>query len=200
MSARRMGEALTILEDAVSALVRGGVVVIPTDTVYGLAAKADNDEAVDRIYELKGRPRDKALQVLVPDVTWLDRLGHPSDEVRVLAECFWPGPLTIVMPTDADTTVGLRMPDHPLALEVLEGAGAVAATSANRSGEETPSDAASIRELFGDGVDVYVDGGTIEGVVSTVVDMTGPEPLVVREGALTADEITRALGGRFEAG
>jgi len=189
-----MGKALTIVEDAVAALARGGVVVIPTDTVYGLAAKADHDVAVDRIYALKGRPREKALQLLVPDVSWLDRLGRPSEAVRALAERFWPGPLTIVVPGHTDEAVGLRMPDNPLALDVLASAGAVAATSANRSGAETPRDAASIRELFGEGVDVYVDGGTIVGLASTVVDMTGAEPRVLREGAVTADEITRALG------
>lgn len=189
-----MGKALTIVEDAVAALARGGVVVIPTDTVYGLAAKAGHDVAVNRIYALKGRPREKALQLLVPDVSWLDRLGRPSEAVRVLAERFWPGPLTIVVPGHTDEAVGLRMPDHPLALDVLASAGAVAATSANRSGAETPRDAASIRELFGEGVDVYVDGGTIDGLASTVVDMTGAEPRVLREGAVTADEITRALG------
>jgi L-threonylcarbamoyladenylate synthase len=194
-----VGEALTTVEEAVAALVRGGVVVIPTDTVYGLAAKADNAEAVERIYELKGRPREKALQLLVPDLTWLDRFGHPSAAARTLAERFWPGPLTIVVPGDAGDTVGLRMPDHPLALEVLKVAGAVAATSANRSGEQTPRDLGSIREVFADAVDVYLDGGVIDGTASTVVDMTGAEPLVLREGALTVDEITRALGGRFEA-
>lgn len=189
-----MGEALTIIDDAVAALARGGVVVIPTDTVYGLAAKADSDEAVDRIYELKGRPREKALQLLVPRAGWLDRLGHASDEARRLAEHFWPGPLTIVVPGIGGDPVGLRVPDHPLALEVLEGVGAVAATSANHSGEDTPSDAASIRALFGDGVDVYIDGGTIDGAASTVVDMTGAEPVVLRRGAVTTDEITSVLG------
>lgn len=189
-----MGEVLTVVEEAVAALVHGGVVVMPTDTVYGLAAKADLDEAVDRIYELKGRPRSKALQLLVPGVSWIDRVGRPSDGACILAERFWPGPLTIVVPTAAGDTVGVRMPAHPLALEVLRGVGALAATSANRSGEETIGDLAAIRALFRDGVDVYLNGGAIDGLASTVVDMTWAEPRVIREGAVSADEITRALG------
>ncbi len=179
--------------------------MIPTDTVYGLAARADHTDAIDRIYRLKGRPSGKSLQLLVPDVTWIDRVGRPSENARVLAARFWPGPLTIVVPANEDSgpfgdTVGLRVPAHPLALEVLERAGAVAATSANRSGQQTPNNVASIRELFGDDVDVYIDGGTVDGVGSTVVDMTGAEPLVVREGAISRDDILHALGWRFEAG
>ena len=173
--------------------------MIPTDTVYGLAAGAEHAEAVERIYSLKDRPSDKSLQLLVPDGEWLERLGMPSADARLLARRYWPGPLTIVVPS-ASGTIGLRVPANGLALKLLRRTGPLAATSANRSGEQTPSDVESIRELFGDTVDVYVDGGVIDGVASTVVDTTGPEIVVVREGAVSASEIMRALECGFEAG
>ncbi len=203
-----MGEALSVVDDAVSALDRGGVIVIPTDTVYGLAARADRDAAVRRIAELKGRPLDKAVQMLIPDVTWLETLGQPTDAARILAGRFWPGPLTIVVKASpeapavpvAEGTIGLRVPAHPLALEILRRSGPVAASSANLTGRPTPSDIAGVKRLFGDEVDVYVDGGEVAGDASTVVDMTRDRPVIVREGALSAAEIDEAAKGRFEHG
>lgn len=207
-----MGAPLSAIDEAAEAVARGCVVVVPTDTVYGLAADAGNANAVDRIFALKGRPSDKALQLLVPAADWLERLGTPSNDARLLARRYWPGPLTIIVPASAQApdsmtsegTVGLRVPAHPLTIELLHRTGPLAATSANRSGEVTPHDVASIRPLFGDGVDVYVDGGRIEGTASTVVDATGSEIVIVREGAVPASEIMReimcALEFGFEAG
>ena len=194
-----MGDALTDVERAAAALASGGVVVIPTDTVYGLAARADDAAAIDRIYALKARSRDKELQLLIPDVGWLDRLSRPSAAARRLAERFWPGPLTIILSgLQEESRVGLRVPAHAVALDLLGRVGAVAATSANRSGEPTPADVAAIRDLFGNAVDVYLDGGTIAGAASTVVDLTGAEPEIVREGNISAADIAHALEGRFE--
>lgn len=184
------------VERAAQALAGGGVVVVPTDTVYGLAACADDADAIDRIYELKARPRDKELQLLIPDAGWLDRLARPSSAARRVAERFWPGPLTIIVPAvDGDAPVGVRVPAHPIALDLLARVGAVAATSANRSGEPTPRDIGAIRELFGDGVDLYLDGGAITGAASTVVDLTGTDPEIIREGDVTRAAIERVLEG-----
>ena len=194
-----MGAALSGIDEAAEAIARGGVVVLPTDTVYGLAADADRPEAIQRIFALKRRPVDKSLQLLVPGEEWLERLGTPSGDARLLARRYWPGPLTIVIQSESGT-VGLRVPANELTLELLRKTGPLAATSANRSGAETPSNIESIRELFGDEVDVYVDGGRIEGRASTVVDATGSEVGIVREGVVPASEIARALECGFEAG
>lgn len=203
-----MGAALNAIDEAAEAISRGGVVVLPTDTVYGLAADAASAEAVDRIFALKGRPSDKSLQLLVPAENWLERLGKPSEGARLLARRYWPGPLTIIVRASAqapvqvisESTIGLRVPAHQLTAELLRRTGPLAATSANRSGEATPQDVESIRSIFGDGVDVYIDGGRIEGTASTVVDASGSEIVIVREGGVSAAEITRALEFGFEAG
>lgn len=203
-----MGQGLTGIDEAVAAVRRGGLVVIPTETVYGLAADAARPHAVARIFELKGRESSKALQVLVPGAEWLEEWAQPGTEARALAAAFWPGPLTLVVRAGprapaavvSDGTIGLRVPGHPSALEVLRRTGPLAASSANRSGEATPPDVEAIVGLFGSDVDAYVDGGRIEGPASTVVDVSSGVPVVAREGAVSGAEIERALGGRFEAG
>lgn len=194
------------MDEAVAAaarsLDRGGVIVLPTDTVYGLAARADDARAVERIYELKGRDSDKPLQVLVSGSQWPSELAEASAAAQRLARAFWPGPLTIVVTAAAsapahlvsDRGIGLRAPDHPAALALARASGPLAATSANHSGEPTPSTIEAIRDLFGSSVDVYVDGGTIDGAASTVVDLTGAEPLIVREGAITSQALKNAIG------
>jgi L-threonylcarbamoyladenylate synthase len=202
-----VGKALSA-NVAVAALGNGGVIVIPTDTVYGLAARADLDHAVRRITELKGRPQGRPFQVLIPGSDWIDRLGEPTDDARLLAARFWPGPLTIVVRARsdappapvADGTIGLRHPAHAGALEILDRSGPLAASSANRTGEPTPSTIDEVRRSFGDGVDVYVDGGKVAGDASTVVDATGPRALILREGSISAAEIDDVTGSRFERG
>ncbi|MGH2689867.1 MAG: L-threonylcarbamoyladenylate synthase [Actinomycetota bacterium] len=187
------------LEEAVRALRRGGLVVIPTDTVYGLAAPAGDADAARRIFALKGRDEGKPLQILIPDARSMSELARPSRSAVLLAERFWPGPLTLVVPAKAGGTVGLRVPGHPLALELLAATGPVSATSANRSGEPTPADIGSIRTHFGAAVDVYVDGGHVDGLPSTVVDVTGPGVVVLREGAVPRADIEGAAGGPIGA-
>ena len=190
------------------AIKRGRIVALPTETVYGLAVAAHNRDAVDRIYELKGRDWDRPLQVLLPKDERLNRWSGPNRAATVLAERFWPGPLTLVVRAwmgvpkflTREGTVGLRVPRHPIALELLDRAGPLAATSANKSGELPIADVAHMEEAFGDAVAVYLDGGHIVGLASTVVDVTGARPRVQREGAIPADEITTALSkAQFEA-
>ena len=197
------------VDAAVDALDRGDVVVIPTETVYGLAARLDRPAAIEKIFALKERAAEKVLQVLVFDATWLAKLGEPSSgAIRVATGC-WPGPLTLVVraregvPAAATRggTVGIRVPDHPLARAVIGRAGPLAASSANLAGRPTPPRPDEIRTLFGDRVAVYLDGGEIAAGGSTVLDVSGGEPRLVREGPLPFAHV-RALyaGSRFERG
>jgi tRNA threonylcarbamoyl adenosine modification protein (Sua5/YciO/YrdC/YwlC family) len=191
-----------VVDDAVAALDRGDVVVLPTETVYGLAARVDRPEAIEKIFELKGRSAEKVLQVLVPDATWLERVGDPSGAARRLADEFWPGPLTLVVRAKPDTpavvmkdgAVGVRVPDNATTRSILARIGPVAASSANIAGEPTPDNIDAIRELFGDGVAVYIDGGTIRGSGSTVVDVSSGEMKLIREGPLTFDRVKSVAG------
>lgn len=189
---------------AVRALARGGVVVVPTDTVYGVAARPDIAEATARLFEVKDRPRGLTLPVLVADRAAAERAGMLELPARRLAERFWPGPLTLVVPrTPASAgwdlgedreTIGLRIPDHDRTRALLADSGPLAVTSANRSGEPTPPDCEGVRAALGEAVEVYVcDDPRPAGPPSTVLDMTGPEPRVLREGALDRRTLLAAL-------
>ncbi|MEX0873833.1 MAG: L-threonylcarbamoyladenylate synthase [Actinomycetota bacterium] len=192
---------MTDIDAAVGALDCGEVIVLPTETVYGLAARADLEEAVGKIFELKGRSRDQVLQILLPDATSLASWAGPNDAASDLAARFWPGPLTLVVAARASVpsfltaagTVGLRVPSHRVALDVLERSGPLAATSANVAGEQPLADVTHLRATFGDRVSVYIDVGRIEGDASTVVDVTGADPVVLREGAIAFADVTSAL-------
>lgn len=195
------------IEEAARVLAAGGLVVFPTDTVYGIGAAVDQPEAVARLYVAKGRPLDRPIPVLIADLGQLERLASVvTESVRRLAERFWPGALTIVMPAQPwlppeivrDTgAVGLRMPDHPVALAVLRAAGgAVATTSANRSGEREACTVEEAIAALGETVDLYLDGGrTPGGIPSTVVEVRDGEIRVLRRGALDPAEIERLLRG-----
>ena len=177
---------------------------MPTETVYGLAVRPYAD-GVAKIFEIKRRPREKSVQLLVPDTTWLERLAVPTAEAAALADAFWPGPLTLVLPASAqapgavvaDGTIGVRVPNHPIALEVLRRVGPLAASSANLSGEPAPTTADDIRSIFGDLVDAYLDGGTIVGTGSTVVDLTRSAIRVLREGPISIADVKSAVEGRL---
>lgn len=185
-------------------LGKGGVGIIPTDTVYGLAASALDREAVLRLLDIKGRAPDKPLPVHVSSAGEADTLafaGRPPGDV--LMEAFWPGPLTLVMerrpgvdiPLQPPDTVGLRVPDHRFCLEVLRRAGCLVVPSANLTGRPPPSLPADIAEEIMDRVDFMVDGGRCPGgVPSTVVDLTDGLR-VLREGAIPAEEILDVAGG-----
>jgi len=191
---------------AIEILRAGGLVAFPTETVYGLGADATNPSGVQRIFEAKGRPSTNPLIVHVADeatargyaATW------PPSAAR-LAQKFWPGPLTLVVmkgraivsaTTAGRDTVGLRAPDHPLALELLRGFdGAVAAPSANRSMRISPTTAAHVREELGGRVDLILDGGPCRvGIESTVLDLSGMTPTILRPGTITQAQIEVEIG------
>lgn len=202
-------ELLTGMRLARTALGRGDLVVMPTDTVYGLAADAFNPAAVQRLLDAKGRTRQSPPPVLVPGIPTLDALAaEVPDEVRALVAEFWPGALTVILAAQPSLswdlgetrgTVALRMPDHPLTRELLSETGPLAVSSANLTGEPAATTAAAAERMLGDWVAVYLDGGPSGTVPSTIVDATGlsaPEGRlrIVREGAIPADEIRRVVG------
>ena len=199
---------------AALAVQRGQLVVFPTDTVYGVGADAFDPASVRRLLAAKGRGRDMPPPVLVSAATTLDALavGVPS-YARALIEELWPGPLTIVcrqQPSlqwdlgDTRGTVAVRMPDHPVALEVLARTGPLAVSSANLTGKDAATDADEAEAMLGDAVEVLLDGGPTPGSVpSTIVDATGDRPRLLRLGAVPVeriDEVVAPLGVRVEDG
>ncbi len=191
---------------AAELLRAGELVAIPTETVYGLGADASNPAAVAKIFAAKGRPADHPLIVHIPDATHLDRWAREvPEEARLLAAAFWPGPLTMILKRQPDVpdavtggqdTVGLRIPNHPLALELLrEFDGGIAAPSANRFGRISPTTAQHVRDDLGGAVAMVLDGGPCQiGIESTIVDLTGRRAVILRPGMLSAAEIGRVLG------
>ena len=191
---------------AVAALRAGDLIHLPTETVYGLAARADDPAAVIKVFEAKGRPRFNPLIVHVGDIALAEAIGVFDDRVRALVQAFWPGPLTLVVPV-RDTgmacdlaragldSVALRMPKHDMALQVLHGAGVgVVAPSANRSGRPSPTTHADAVEETGTAVAVALDGGACPvGVESTVVSLLD-EARYLRAGAVTREEIAAIVG------
>ena len=193
------------LEEARRALLAGDLVAFPTETVYGLGADATNPRAVAGIFEAKGRPGDNPLIVHVSSLEEAEALGAFDDRARLLADRFWPGPLTLVVEADPRIpeevraglpTVAIRMPRHPLALDLIRRTGVpVAAPSANRSGRPSPTDAASVREDLEGRVAVILDGGPTEvGLESTVVDVTGDRVVLLRPGGLPAEALEAICG------
>jgi len=199
--------------NAVAVLISGGLVAFPTETVYGLGADACNELAVERIYSVKGRPADHPLIVHVASI---DALGEWAAEVPAyaisLARDYWPGPMTLVVPrselagdfvTGGQDTVGVRIPNHPVALGLLEafakaGGKGVAAPSANRFGNVSPTTAQAVSDELSDYLamsDVILDGGACAvGVESTIIDCTGDVPKILRPGAITEEMIEHSTG------
>jgi tRNA threonylcarbamoyl adenosine modification protein (Sua5/YciO/YrdC/YwlC family) len=181
-----------IIEDAAGAVRSGEVIGVPTDTLYGLAADPFDQNALERIFAIKGRPGVKPLAVLVADLDQAQQIAAFSDRALDLAEEHWPGALTLVLPKLASVpqwvgqserrTVGLRCPGHEVALELLGVTGPLAVTSANISGQEGVLDDTEARALFGDEVAVYVPGEAPGGTSSTILDLTEPAEWVLREG------------------
>ncbi|MCD8017072.1 MAG: threonylcarbamoyl-AMP synthase [Oscillospiraceae bacterium] len=194
------------LEAAAEILHGGGLVAVPTETVYGLACGGLDAEAAERIYTLKGRDRSKALSLLVSGAEALEALGrNVPDCAYRLAERFWPGPLTIVLEAKEKIplivragggTVGLRCPDHPLTLRLLKICGIpLAAPSANPSGEPSPTTARQVLDYFDGRIEAVIDGGACSiGTESTVVSVAGGELKILRAGALSEAEIRKAAG------
>lgn len=177
----------------------GAVVVLPTDTVYGLAALPGDRAAMDRLFALKGRGPTVPVAVLCADADQALALAGPiSDAVAGVARRWWPGPLTLVLPRrpgivlhlgEPSSTVGLRVPDHPLVRAIAAVVGPIAATSANRHGMPTPTSAAAIAVDLGAGLDLVVDGGELTGGASTVVDASHEPWDVLREGPIPARDL-----------
>ncbi|MGH9244268.1 MAG: L-threonylcarbamoyladenylate synthase [Acidimicrobiales bacterium] len=188
-------DAPAAIEAAVRALLAGEAVVLPTETVYGVAALPTVPGATARLFALKGRPQDVPLAVLVDDVEQAERLADFPPTARRLAERHWPGPLTLVLPRRADATalvlggdpetIGIRCPDHDLVRAIARRVGPIATTSANRHGQPTPRAAAEAAAALADGVAVLLDGGRCGGVPSTVVDATGEVLRVLRVGTIS---------------
>jgi L-threonylcarbamoyladenylate synthase len=199
MSAPVLPAGPAALGAALEALAAGEVVGIPTDTVYGLAADPWRPGATDRLFAVKDRPREVVIPVLVADLGQAQRLAEidPDGPARRLMDRWWPGALTVVVPAlpghGADIggdgrSVGLRCPDHPVAVALCAAAGPLATTSANRHGEAPLTEAAAVAANL-PGVALVIDGGRCDAPPSTVVDATGAEVRLLREGALTWSEL-----------
>ena len=184
------------VEAAVAALAAGSIVGVPTDTLYGLAADPFRQDALDSIFVLKGRPQVKPLALLVASIDQAMTLAMFTDRALDLADKHWPGALTLVLPkldsapgwlgNPERRTVGLRCPDHPVALELVAAAGPLAVTSANVSGQPAALDHVEAQALFGEAVAVYLEGEAPGGEPSTIIDLTEPSPLTLREGPVGA--------------
>ena len=194
------------VEEAIGAALRGELIVLPTDTVYGIGTRPDVPEATAALFAAKGRPRDLELPVLVPSPASAADVARLDDRAHRLADALWPGALTLVLARTAESrpwdlggdpeTVGVRVPHHPLAVAVLAGTGPLAVTSANRSGEPTPAGCADLQEVFGDAVSVYLCEETpLTGTASTVVDLAHGAPAILREGSIGERTILELLAG-----
>lgn len=194
------------IERAVAALRDGQLVAFPTETVYGLGADASNPAAVRRIFAAKGRPADHPLIVHLPEVAALNDWARDIPAAAwLLAERFWPGPLTMILPkaphvpdvvTGGQQSIGLRIPDHPVASALLRAFnGGVAAPSANRFGRISPTLAEHVQSELGDAVALIIDGGPCRvGVESSIVDLTGEQPALLRPGHISASQLAEVLG------
>ena len=194
------------IQEAAAILRRGGLVGIPTETVYGLGADALNEDAVSRIFLAKGRPQDNPLIIHVPDASWLESYCRDVPPAAYqLAERFWPGPLTMILPrrdivplqtTGGLETVGVRCPNHPVTLAIIEAAGVpIAAPSGNTSGRPSPTTAAHMIEDMDGRIDGIVDGGPCTvGVESTIIDLTVTPPRLLRPGGLPLESLRQVLG------
>ncbi|NKI34804.1 threonylcarbamoyl-AMP synthase [Wenzhouxiangella sp. XN79A] len=202
----RLGVGAVDLERAAGWLREGRLVALPTETVYGLGADASNPDAVRRIFAAKGRPPDHPVIVHLPDAAALDGwAGEVPEAARRLAAAFWPGPLTLVLKrgpqvddviTGGQQTVGLRVPAHPVAAALLQRfGGALAAPSANRFGHVSPTTADHVLDEFGDEVKAVIDGGPCTvGLESTIVDLSGERPRLLRPGMIPLADLETVLG------
>lgn len=194
------------LAEAAAILRSGGLLAIPTETVYGLGANGLNVDAVAAIFKAKGRPQDNPLILHIPEMSWLPRFCREiPPEAYLLAERFWPGPLTMILQRRAEVpdvvtggldTVGMRCPDHPLTREVIRLANVpVAAPSANTSGRPSPTSAEHVMEDMAGKIEAVLDGGACTvGVESTIVDLTISPPRLLRPGGVTLEALRDALG------
>jgi len=194
------------VEQAISILKQGGIVAFPTDTVYGLGACISITQAVERVYQVKGRPRSMALPLLLADKSQIGEVAYPVPPIAwLLADKFLPGALTMVLPraksvpdivTGGGKTVAVRIPAHPVPVALARGLGApIVGTSANLSGKPSSLTAEEVYAQLGDRVDLIIDGGRCPGgKESTIVDLTGEAPILLREGAISREELEQVCG------
>lgn len=197
---------------AVEVLRGGGVVALPTDTVYGIAVALDTPGGVEALFAAKQRPPDKGIMLLLADAAQAPTIGAWPAAAATLAEAFWPGGLTVIVPQRPDVplpaaltagtaTIGLRVPDHAAPRTLAAAVGPIPTTSANVSGEPELRDAAAIVDRLGDAIGLVVDGGPAHGgPASTVVDCTVDPPRILRAGAVPVEAVEAALGRRVERG
>ncbi len=197
-------EMLSEIRLAAQKILSGDLVGFPTETVYGLGANALDADAVSKIYSAKGRPSDNPLIIHVCDIKMAESVVELNWRARFLMDTFWPGPLSLVLKAKKTVpqvtrggldTAAIRMPDNPIALELIRAAGVpIAAPSANRSGRPSPTDAVTVREDIGDAVSMVLDGGpAVVGLESTVLDVSGGSPVLLRPGGISKEEIEKAL-------
>lgn len=191
--------------EAVSVLRAGGVVALPTDTVYGIGVALDTLGGIERLFAAKRRPPDKGIMLLLDDAAQADEIGMMTPAAVALADACWPGGLTVIVPQRPDVslppaltggapTIGLRAPAHDAPRTLARGVGPLPVTSANVSGLPEAGDAAAIVEQLGDDIDLVLDGGPAHGgPASTVVDCTGARPVVLRVGAVPLDRVAAIL-------
>ena len=194
------------VDRGISILKRGGIVAFPTDTVYGLGACANLHQAVERVYQVKERPRNMALPLLLAHTSQISEVAEPVPPIAwCLAHSFLPGALTIVLHksnsvpdiiTGGGITIAVRIPAHPIPVALTEGLGApIVGTSANLSGKPSALTADEVYSQFDDKIDLVIDGGRCPGGrESTIVDVTGETPVVLREGAISSEELKRVCG------
>lgn len=190
---------------AADIIKNGGLVAVPTETVYGLAANGLDAAAVEKIYDVKNRPETKPISLLVSGMTDVEKFCRDIPEAAyILAEAFWPGPLTMVLfknssvpdvVTAGGATVGVRCPDHPKTLALIRLAGVpLAAPSANLSGQPSPKNVSDVLKVFDGKIDAAIDGGTCTvGIESTILDLTVTPPRILRQGGLGKDKLEAAL-------
>ncbi len=204
-----MGNKLSLslqqqIERAISVLKQGGIVAFPTDTVYSLGASISIERAVEQVYRVKQRPRQRALPLLLADISQIGEVAKVVPRIaRLLAEKFLPGALTLVLPklesvpdivTSGGNTVAIRIPAHPIPVALVRGVGnPIVGTSANLSGQPSALTHEEARTQLGDKVDLIIDGGRCPGgQESTIVDLTGETPVILREGAISREELSDA--------
>jgi L-threonylcarbamoyladenylate synthase len=190
---------------AVDVLRGGGIVALPTDTVYGIAVSLATPGGIERLFHVKRRPPDKAVMLLLNDTPQAARAATITPAAATLMAAFWPGGLTVVVPqrpdvrwpavlTGGSSTIGLRVPAHDAPRTLARGVGPLPTTSANVSGAQEAGDVPGIMEQLGDRIDLVLDGGpALGGPASTIVDCTGPQPTILRVGAITAESIAEIL-------
>ncbi len=191
------------IQNALKLLQNGGIIAFPTDTVYGLGALAFDTDAINSIYIAKNRPIEKAIPILIGDMSDLDKVASDIPNMALhFAFRFWPGPLTFIVPkketlplsVSATSTVAVRIPDHIDARALLRAAGPMAVTSANISGGQNPSSAQEVYDQLNGRIPLILDGGKTQGgIPSTLVDCTGEKPLILREGPISLDELLAVL-------